>query len=76
LAFCLAAGFYCTAFGTGAVFRFVDIAAQTGLTVPNTFGGKYKKDLILESTGTGAAIFEYSRTVSQLESGRAAPQSR
>src|SRR5436190_22687139 len=39
--------------------RFIDIAAQAGLTVPNTFGGKLKKDLILESTGTGAAIFDY-----------------
>src|SRR5436190_22092029 len=40
--------------------RFIDIAAQAGLTVPNTFGGKIKKDLILESTGTGAAIFDYN----------------
>src|SRR5215475_11527744 len=41
-------------------FRFIDIAAQAGLTVPNTFGGKEKKDYILESTGTGAAIFDYN----------------
>src|SRR5436190_10512726 len=40
--------------------RFIDIAAQAGLTVPNTFGGKEKKDYILESTGTGAAIFDYN----------------
>jgi hypothetical protein len=40
--------------------RFVDIAAQSGLTFPNTFGGKVKKDYILESTGTGAAIFDYN----------------
>ena len=39
--------------------RFVDIAAQAGLTVPNTFGGKEKKESILESTGTGAAIFDF-----------------
>jgi hypothetical protein len=39
--------------------RFVDIAAQSGLTVPNTFGGKEKKDSILESTGTGVAIFDF-----------------
>jgi len=39
--------------------RFLDIAAQSGLTVPNTFGGKDKKDSILESTGTGAAIFDF-----------------
>ncbi len=39
--------------------RFIDIAAQAGLTIPNTFGGKEKKDFILESTGTGAAIFDF-----------------
>ncbi len=39
--------------------RFIDIAAQSGLTVPNTFGGKDKKESILESTGTGAAIFDF-----------------
>jgi hypothetical protein len=39
--------------------HFVDIAAQAGLTIPNTFGGREKKDSILESTGTGAAIFDF-----------------
>ncbi|MGA3242407.1 MAG: CRTAC1 family protein [Bryobacteraceae bacterium] len=39
--------------------RFIDIAAQSGLTVPNTFGGRDKKDSILESTGTGVAIFDF-----------------
>jgi len=39
--------------------RFIDIAASAGLTVPNTFGGKDKKESILESTGTGAAIFDF-----------------
>ena len=41
-------------------FRFIDIAAQSGLTMSNTFGGKEKKNYILESTGTGAAIFDYN----------------
>jgi hypothetical protein len=40
--------------------RFVDIAAESGLTVPNTFGGKEKKQSILESTGTGVAIFDFN----------------
>jgi enediyne biosynthesis protein E4 len=40
-------------------FRFIDIAAQSGLTVPNTYGGRDKKDSILESTGTGVAIFDF-----------------
>jgi enediyne biosynthesis protein E4 len=44
----------------GPAVHFVDIAAQSGLTIPNTYGGKEKKDYILESTGTGAAIFDYN----------------
>ena len=39
--------------------HFIDIAAASGLTVPNTFGGVDKKESILESTGTGAAIFDF-----------------
>lgn len=39
--------------------RFIDIAAQSGLTVSNTYGGRDKKDSILESTGTGVAIFDF-----------------
>jgi len=39
--------------------RFIDIAAKSGLTVANTFGGKDKKESILESTGTGVAIFDF-----------------
>ena len=41
------------------VFRFVDVAREAGLNLPNTFGGTEKKDFILESTGTGVAIFDY-----------------
>ena len=37
----------------------VDIAIPAGLTVANTFGGKDSKTYILESTGNGAAIFDY-----------------
>ncbi len=39
--------------------RFVDIAAEAGLTKPTTFGGAARSDYILESTGTGVAIFDY-----------------
>jgi enediyne biosynthesis protein E4 len=39
--------------------HFVDIAAKSGLTVPNTFGGRTHKEYILETTGNGAAIFDY-----------------
>src|SRR6476659_4339130 len=45
---------------TATAIRFIDIAEQSGLTLPTTFGGKVKKDYILESTGTGAAIFDYN----------------
>ncbi|MGI8988166.1 MAG: CRTAC1 family protein [Bryobacteraceae bacterium] len=43
-----------------ATIHFIDIGAASGLNVPNTFGGKDAKVSILESTGTGVAIFEYN----------------
>ncbi len=39
--------------------RLVDIAATSGLTLPNTSGGHERKDFILETTGNGVAIFDY-----------------
>ncbi len=39
--------------------NFVDIAPKAGLTAPNVFGGKTTKKYILETTGTGVAIFDY-----------------
>ena len=42
-----------------STIRFIDVASSSGLKVPNTFGGKEKKESILESTGTGAAIFDF-----------------
>jgi hypothetical protein len=38
---------------------FRDIAAQSGLTGRNVYGGLKHKDYILETTGNGAAIFDY-----------------
>ncbi len=58
----LAAAVLAELFAVGAeapAIRFIDIAAQAGLNVPNTFGGKEKKESILESTGNGAAIFDF-----------------
>ncbi len=51
----------CAAIGGGSAFsiRLVDIAGPSGLTLPNTFGGRDKKTYILESTGNGVAIFDY-----------------
>lgn len=37
----------------------MDIAKSSGLDTPNTFGGVQKKDYILETTGTGVAIFDF-----------------
>ncbi|MGA7235024.1 MAG: CRTAC1 family protein [Bryobacteraceae bacterium] len=45
--------------GNTVEFSFIDIAVASGVTVTNTFGGKDRKDSILEATGTGAAIFDY-----------------
>ncbi len=45
----------------GPPLRFTDVGVQMGVTSPNIFGGKEKKDYILESTGTGAVIFDFDR---------------
>ncbi len=42
-----------------AAAEFVDIANKAGLTATNVFGGKHSSTYILESTGTGVAIFDY-----------------
>ena len=39
--------------------RFVDIAQSAGLNQVNTSGGKARKNYILETTGNGAAIFDF-----------------
>jgi hypothetical protein len=41
------------------IVYFVDEAAKAGLSSPNTFGGVDTKKFILETTGTGVAIFDY-----------------
>jgi hypothetical protein len=38
---------------------FVDVASKSGLTMVNVFGGGTGKEYILESTGTGVAVFDY-----------------
>jgi hypothetical protein len=38
---------------------FVDEAGKAGLSAPNTFGGVDTKRFIIETTGTGVAIFDY-----------------
>lgn len=41
------------------IANFTDIAAKAGLTMTNVFGGLNTKKYILETTGTGVAIFDY-----------------
>ncbi len=41
------------------VANFSDVAVSVGLTETNTYGGLARKDFILETTGNGAAIFDY-----------------
>ncbi|HLK17711.1 MAG TPA: CRTAC1 family protein [Bryobacteraceae bacterium] len=53
--------FASAAIAVNSAISFVDVAPSAGLTVPNTFGGKARKDYILETTGNGVAIFDYDR---------------
>ena len=39
--------------------NFVDVAEKAGLTFSNVFGGLTTKKYIIETTGTGVAIFDY-----------------
>ncbi|HEV7511370.1 MAG TPA: hypothetical protein VGO27_06705, partial [Candidatus Acidoferrum sp.] len=42
-----------------ALANFSDIAEKAGLTAVNVFGGVDTKKYIIETTGTGVAIFDY-----------------
>ena len=44
---------------TNQIARFTDIAQKAGLTMKNVFGGLETKKYIIETTGTGVAIFDY-----------------
>jgi hypothetical protein len=39
--------------------NFIDVAEKAGLTMTTVFGGKDTKKYIIETTGTGVAIFDY-----------------
>lgn len=50
----------CDLLGTDApACRYLDIARASGLVQPNTYGGRDRKQSILETTGNGAAIFDF-----------------
>ncbi len=44
---------------TKPIVHFTDVAATAGLTAPTVFGGETTKKYIIETTGTGVAIFDY-----------------
>ena len=41
------------------IANFTDVAEKAGLTISNVFGGTDTKKYIIETTGTGVAIFDY-----------------
>jgi hypothetical protein len=41
------------------IAHFTDVAAKAGLTAPVVFGGENTKKYIIETTGTGVAIFDF-----------------
>src|SRR4029077_6421679 len=41
------------------IANFTDVAGKAGLTAQNIFGGVETKKYIIETTGTGVAIFDY-----------------
>jgi hypothetical protein len=41
------------------IAQFTDVAEKAGLTMTNVFGGTDSKKYIIETTGTGVAIFDY-----------------
>src|SRR5678809_651512 len=44
---------------TTPIANFVDTAEEAGVTMTQVFGGKDTKKYIIETTGTGVAIFDY-----------------
>jgi hypothetical protein len=44
---------------TGNLIPFRDVASSWGFTTVSRFGGETRKDFILETTGNGAAIFDF-----------------
>ena len=47
--------------GTPLGVRFVDVAKQAGLNVEMIFGGEHRNKYLLETTGCGAAFFDYDQ---------------
>jgi hypothetical protein len=47
--------------GTPLGVQFVDVAKQAGLNVETIFGGEHRNKYLLETTGCGAAFFDYDQ---------------
>ncbi|HEY1902399.1 MAG TPA: CRTAC1 family protein [Terracidiphilus sp.] len=47
--------------GTPLGVQFTDVAAQAGLSVKTIFGGEHRNKYLLETTGCGAAFFDYDQ---------------
>ena len=45
--------------GTPLGVQFVDVAKEAGLNIPTIFGGEHRNKYLLETTGCGAAFFDY-----------------
>jgi len=52
-------GAYSPVAGTPLGVQFVDVAKQVGLNVETIYGGEHKNKYLLETTGCGAAFFDY-----------------
>ena len=47
--------------GTPLGIQFVDVAKQAGLNVKTIYGGEHRNKYLLETTGCGAAFFDYDQ---------------
>lgn len=54
-------GSYSPVTGTPLGVQFVDVAKQAGLNVETIFGGEHRNKYLLETTGCGAAFFDYDQ---------------
>jgi enediyne biosynthesis protein E4 len=48
-----------TAKASAPIAQFLDMAEKSGLAMTNVFGGRDTKKYIIETTGTGVAVFDY-----------------
>jgi len=54
-------GAYSPVTGTPLGVQFIDVAKEAGLNVETIFGGEHRNKYLLETTGCGAAFFDYDQ---------------